>query len=127
MKKFVSIFLLALYLFGILKSVSPYIEYALNRDYIVENLCINKDKPELECHGKCYLNDRLQEANEENPPHDHAPNPRIEFKENAPAILEEENLHFSHTSKDSQHFYYFSFFTNKHIPDTTTPPPKPYC
>ncbi len=38
-----------------LRPIQPYVEYILNQDYIAEFLCINKDKPELECHGKCHL------------------------------------------------------------------------
>ena len=34
--------------------------YELNLDYIVANYCVNKDKPELKCNGKCYLMQHLQ-------------------------------------------------------------------
>jgi hypothetical protein len=30
-------------------------DYAINYDYISKVLCINKDKPELKCNGKCHL------------------------------------------------------------------------
>jgi hypothetical protein len=36
--------------------------FELNRNYIAEKLCINKDKPELNCHGKCFLMKKLAEA-----------------------------------------------------------------
>ena len=29
--------------------------YALDMDSFVEKLCENKDKPEMQCNGKCYL------------------------------------------------------------------------
>ena len=29
--------------------------YELNKEYIAKNLCENRDKPELKCHGKCKL------------------------------------------------------------------------
>lgn len=38
-----------------LKPIQPYIEYLVNQDYITEFLCINKEKPKLQCNGKCYL------------------------------------------------------------------------
>lgn len=38
-----------------LRPVIPVIEYNINYDYIVKVLCINKDKPELNCKGKCQL------------------------------------------------------------------------
>nr|WP_255749311.1 hypothetical protein [Gramella crocea] len=39
----------------------PLVEYAVNYDYIVDKLCENKDKPEMECNGKCYLTKQLAE------------------------------------------------------------------
>ncbi|RQP18770.1 hypothetical protein [Parapedobacter defluvii] len=38
--------------------------FELNRPYIAEYLCINKDKPMLHCDGKCYLARKLKEAEE---------------------------------------------------------------
>jgi len=31
----------------------------VNKEYIVENLCENKDKPELKCQGTCHLKKEL--------------------------------------------------------------------
>jgi hypothetical protein len=36
--------------------------YEFDKAYIIENLCINKDDPEMGCEGKCYL---MNKANEE--------------------------------------------------------------
>jgi len=36
------------------------IYYELNIDYIIETYCVNKDKPELQCNGKCHLSEQLQ-------------------------------------------------------------------
>lgn len=33
--------------------------YQLNIDYIIDTYCINKDKPELQCNGKCHLAKQL--------------------------------------------------------------------
>lgn len=41
------------------KPAFPLIEYATNYDYITKVLCINKDKPKLNCNGKCYLMQQL--------------------------------------------------------------------
>ncbi len=48
-----------------LRPVMPLANYLINQDYIAEFLCINKDKPELECNGKCYLTKQLKEISEE--------------------------------------------------------------
>lgn len=45
----------------ILRPVYPYIHYAWKKDYIAKYLCINKDKPELQCNGKCHLKKELSE------------------------------------------------------------------
>ncbi|NJX16717.1 hypothetical protein HC176_14595 [Tamlana crocina] len=34
--------------------------YELNIDYIIETYCVNVDKPELQCNGKCHLAKQLQ-------------------------------------------------------------------
>ncbi len=47
------------------KPILPLAEYIIYEDYIAEFLCINKDKIELQCNGKCYLMQRLSEQNEE--------------------------------------------------------------
>ena len=41
----------------------PYIEYELNKKYIAEVLCENKDKPEMHCNGKCHLKKQIKKAN----------------------------------------------------------------
>ncbi len=43
----------------LVKPLWPLAEYVVNYDYIVENLCENKDKPQLNCDGKCYLAKQL--------------------------------------------------------------------
>ena len=40
--------------------------YELNIDYIIETYCVNKDKPQLQCNGKCHLAKQLQIQNDEN-------------------------------------------------------------
>lgn len=52
---------------AMLKPITPFIEYGLNKDYIAEFLCINKDKPELSCGGKCHLMKQLEKQNKELP------------------------------------------------------------
>lgn len=46
----------------LLKPVFPVLEYFVNYDYIVTELCENKEKPELECNGKCHLAKELASA-----------------------------------------------------------------
>lgn len=48
-----------------LKPVFPVVDYIINHDYIAEYFCVNKDKPELSCDGKCYLAQQLAEEKDE--------------------------------------------------------------
>lgn len=38
--------------------------YEANKNYITENFCINKDKPELNCCGKCHLRKELKKVDD---------------------------------------------------------------
>lgn len=50
------------------RPVLPVIEYYLNYDYIAQELCKNKDRPYLECDGRCYLEEQLSKTEgSENP------------------------------------------------------------
>ena len=44
------------------RPVLPLLSYVINYDYIVKELCINKDKINTECNGKCHLKKELAEA-----------------------------------------------------------------
>jgi hypothetical protein len=34
-------------------------EFRVNQSYIAEVLCVNKDKPEMHCNGRCHLKKEL--------------------------------------------------------------------
>jgi len=48
------------------KPLWPVVDYMVNYDYIVNVLCENKDKPEMECNGKCHLGKELSKENRDN-------------------------------------------------------------
>ena len=50
---------------AMLKPIAPFVEYAINKDYIAKALCINQDKPELKCGGKCHLMKQLEKQEKE--------------------------------------------------------------
>lgn len=50
-----------------LRPIQPCIEYLLNKEYIAEFLCVNKDKPELQCNGKCHLAKELKKQQQQEP------------------------------------------------------------
>ena len=47
--------------------------FQLNRDYIAEVFCVNKEKPITMCHGQCFLNKSLEVADAQTPDDSSAP------------------------------------------------------
>ncbi len=41
-----------------------FLDYQLRKDFIVRNYCINKNRPEMNCDGKCYLAKQIKKAQE---------------------------------------------------------------
>lgn len=78
MKSFVTLFVA---LSMMVRPLWPIVEYVANYDYIVTVLCENKEKPQLQCNGKCYLAKQLEksaEQDEQNPFGEHNPNTEIQ-------------------------------------------------
>ena len=40
-------------------------DFTINRAYIIENFCVNKDKPMLHCDGQCFLAEKLKKAQDQ--------------------------------------------------------------
>ncbi|MEK6451368.1 MULTISPECIES: hypothetical protein [Myroides] len=60
-------FIVVIVMLFFMKPVFPILDFVVNYDAIQE-LCINKDKPELECNGSCHLKSELAKtAQEDNP------------------------------------------------------------
>lgn len=60
--------LLILSLLVFIKPVLPVFEYVINYEYIATVLCINKDKPEMHCNGKCHLMQEMAKTSEKELP-----------------------------------------------------------
>lgn len=56
MRKFLLISLFISFIFSGLNHLFPYIDYVINKTEIIDKFCENKDKPMLQCDGKCHLN-----------------------------------------------------------------------
>lgn len=72
------VYMLILFILGdSLKSSITFIYYELDPIGFIEDLCENKDKPELQCNGKCQLK-KITDASSENPEN---PKSIIDFKQ----------------------------------------------
>jgi hypothetical protein len=61
----VSYILLLFYIGIIVYPAIPLIDYALNYHYYAEEVCINKDKPEMHCNGQCHLKKEIKKIYDE--------------------------------------------------------------
>lgn len=59
-KQVVSLLMAMLILVKTTVMVATLIQFQANRTYYAEVLCVNKNRPELACHGKCVLMKRLR-------------------------------------------------------------------
>jgi len=55
---------MCLVLTGMMKNTILYTIYEYNRASFVEMFCVNKDRPQLNCNGKCKLAQMQREQNE---------------------------------------------------------------
>lgn len=47
-----------------LKPILPVLEYVVLYDYIKNELCVNKEKPQMKCNGKCHLAKEMGKASD---------------------------------------------------------------
>ncbi|MDZ7402920.1 MAG: hypothetical protein ONB41_02270 [candidate division KSB1 bacterium] len=71
--------LLLVYLLALCKPFCPSVQYMLNKAYIAQTLCENKNKPELQCEGKCHLAKEITKANDAGEKESKPVSPRITF------------------------------------------------
>lgn len=57
---FYTYFLVFLMLWPVWRTGLVWAWFMVNRSYIAQELCINRDKPELTCNGKCFLSFQLK-------------------------------------------------------------------
>lgn len=63
---FYSYFLVFLMLWPVWRTGLVWTWFMVNRTYIAQELCINRDKPELTCNGKCVLTLQLKASAKSN-------------------------------------------------------------
>ncbi|MBL7829525.1 MAG: hypothetical protein JNK41_00745 [Saprospiraceae bacterium] len=62
MKRYLVFILLSILLIQSSSKVLVVAMWWMKKEYIAQNLCINKLKPALHCNGKCYLFQKLKDA-----------------------------------------------------------------
>ncbi|WP_291035753.1 hypothetical protein [Dyadobacter sp. 50-39] len=64
-KQWISVSLLGLILVKVWVIPLLYLDFEIRREYIVANLCENKNRPQMHCDGKCYLAKRIASLDEQ--------------------------------------------------------------
>lgn len=122
LKKIISISLICIYCLIILKNFIPQLVYTTNLDYIIKNLCEQKDESENLCMGHCYLNKKVKEEAEENtnsvPAGINLKNLELHFMKDNTADC------FKNILTDSQIFCSKQFFILTNSAKPLLPPPK---
>lgn len=62
LKRFLCLFIVMLMGISTFTRLFYFAGYEINKDYIAKVLCINKNKPELHCNGKCFLSKKIEEV-----------------------------------------------------------------
>jgi hypothetical protein len=75
MKLFTAISLAVLVFAVTVKDVLIWSIFKLNQDFIAKTLCINRDKPEKKCNGKCQLTKKIAESKDDSPSQAPVPEP----------------------------------------------------
>lgn len=47
-----------------MKDMTMFAFFKINQSDIIERACINKDKPMIMCYGKCFLEKKIEQAND---------------------------------------------------------------
>jgi len=124
--QFLGIFFYLLYLLAMVRPVMPIINYYANYDYIATELCENKDKPFLECNGKCYLEKQLKQVKHTN--HEHKSTiPQINFDDYPVTPLDEFTYELTIQRKLTSKKSFETHFLSQDFLKSDFKPPQKLC
>jgi hypothetical protein len=95
-----------------------YVYYSLDREGFIEQLCENKDKPELNCDGKCMLMQMLRAQAE-----DDEPMPVIGWEEVLVFFMEIPGCNLPDSNENEIAPFYYSDSYSYRFSDTLIKPP----
>lgn len=108
-KRSLAVFLLLLTSVRILVVPVVYLDFELNKEYIIQNLCENRFKPELKCNGKCYLAKQLHKIAEDKASKE-ADRQEQSFKKLLEETFHHENFVFTQTFRSVSYVVQNNFF-----------------
>ena len=102
------------------------VDYVVNYKHISQDLCINKDKPWMHCHGKCYLKKEIKKVmGDENPDNKKTTIPALKLKEYADyyRINLLRKYYFKLTFQQKKQILIIQKTFKGYLPDMIKPPP----
>ena len=114
---------LNLYLLALIQPALPVIDYLVNYNYIVAELCENRDKPILACNGKCYLEKQVKE--QLNITHsDEAPMPpKVDFEKIISLKSKKFTYQFLENRTTENNTYFFKSLVDRDFTNSLLRPP----
>jgi len=114
---------LNLYLLALIQPALPVIDYLVNYNYIVAELCENRDKPILACNGKCYLEKQVKE--QLNITHsDEAPMPpKVDFEKIISLKSKKFTYQFLENRTTENNTYFFKSLVDRNFTNSLLRPP----
>lgn len=76
-KELISYLFYTIYLLALIKPMYPVLDYMVNYNYIATQLCENINKPVLDCNGKCYVVNKIENTQNQS---EHSLIPKVEFE-----------------------------------------------
>lgn len=110
---------MVLYLF---RPVLPFLEYSVNKAYISENLCINRNVPGECCKGKCYLHEQLKKYSDTTDSEKNNNKKVIREKGTDDHLKTEVSLAKPFASFYSSSEFYFQIFSDSYYSAVFVPP-----
>jgi hypothetical protein len=108
--------------YWLLQPILPYIEYYTFRQYIIKNLCVNRNNPKNCCQGKCYLEKKVKEANKTEDKDTKAP--LIKKTETFPYIIPTRINFGNHYIQTANHSLFINIIYGFLFKNTIFRPPK---
>jgi hypothetical protein len=68
MKQLLALLIIFSVLWHTMSLTVVFVSFKINQDYIAKNLCIDRDKPDSDCHGCCQLKKELGKQQEKESP-----------------------------------------------------------
>lgn len=127
-KSLIILFVLAL-LFQAGAKMFVFVQWYENQEFIAKNLCENRDKPELKCHGKCKLMKAMaaleqKEQSKEKSQNTQLPNYLQEtfFTDKINFLPQFSFQGFSFQENISKYFYFIHTLTDAYVASSWHPP-----